>query len=118
MNAVDIAQHAAAAALDKKATRLVCLDLREISDICDLQFVCSADNEKQATAIADAIEDRLLRHLQIKPMAVEGKQTGNWILIDYGSVIIHVFQNIYRDYYAVESIWPKARSVAMEISGK
>lgn len=116
MNVLEIAQQAAAAAVDKKASRLVCLDLREASDFCDYQFVCSGESDRQTKAIAEAIEERIKKELNIRPVAVEGKQTGNWVLIDYGSVIIHVFLNIYRDYYAVETIWPKARQIPMELA--
>ena len=116
MNVLDIAQQAAAAAIDKKASRLVCLDLRGVTDYCDLQFVCSGDNDRQTRAIAEEIEFQIKTKLNIRPLAVEGKQTGNWVLIDYGNVIIHVFLNIYRDYYAVETVWPKAKQIPMEVT--
>lgn len=113
---IELAKHAAAAAGEKKAMRIVCLDLRGFSDICDLQLVCSGENERQTVAIASAIEERLLRH-GVRPAAVEGKQTGNWVLLDYGSLVVHIFLNVYRDYYALETLWPKARIIAIEPGG-
>jgi ribosome-associated protein len=109
MNAFDIANEAAAAAADKKALRPVLLDLRGQSDLCDYQFICSGENERQTRAIAEAIEARCKQAGGVRPVAVEGKQSGNWILIDYGSTVIHVFYNYLRDYYALEELWPKAK---------
>lgn len=116
MKTIDIVQCAAAAALDKKASRVVCLDLHEVSDLCEMQFICSGENDRQTRAIADAIEEQLRTRMNLRPLAVEGKQTGNWVLLDYGNVLVHIFLNIYRDYYAVDTIWPKARQVPLEVS--
>lgn len=109
MTPLDIAKEAAAAAADKKAVRPILLDLRGVSDLCDFQFICSGDNERQTRAIADAIEDRCKKLGGFRPAAIEGKQTGNWILLDYGSTLVHVFFGPLRDYYALESLWPKAK---------
>ncbi len=109
----DIAIEAAKAALDKKATRLTALDLRGLSDMCDVQMICSGENERQTKAIADAITAHIKQNGGGNPVAVEGLQTGGWVLIDYGSVIIHVFMNEYRDYYALESLWPTAKAISL-----
>jgi ribosome-associated protein len=111
MESIDIAREAAAAALDKKAVRPIMLDLRGVSDLCDYQFICSGENERQTRAIADAIEARCREVGGIRPVAIEGKQSGNWILLDYGSTIIHIFFSYLRDYYALEQLWPKAKFV-------
>jgi ribosome-associated protein len=109
MTPIDIANEAAAAAADKKALRPVLLDLRGQSDLCDFQFICSGENDRQTRAIAEAIEARCKQVGGIRPVAVEGKQSGNWILMDYGSTVVHVFFNYLRDYYALEELWPKAK---------
>ena len=109
MNSIDIAKEAAKAALDKKAIRPVLMDLRGQSDLCDFQFVCSGDNNRQTKAIAEAIEARCKQTGAVRPVAIEGKQAGNWIMIDYGPTIIHVFFDNLRDYYALEQLWPKAK---------
>jgi len=113
MKANDIAIEAAKAAVEKKATRLTALDLRGLSDMCDVQFICSGENERQTKAIADSITGHIKQKSGINPLAVEGMQTGSWVLIDYGSVIIHVFMNEYRDYYALESLWPTAKAISL-----
>ena len=112
MNSLEIARQAASAALDKKAGRLVLQDLRGQSDLCDFQVVCSGENDRQTRAIADAIEDQL-KKAGSRPVAVEGKQTGNWVLVDYGSVLIHVFLDSLRDFYAIETLFPKAKFVQL-----
>ncbi len=111
MTPMDIAKEAAAAAADKKAVRPVLLDLRGVSDLCDYQFICSGENERQTRAIAEAIEARCRQVGGIRPVAIEGKQSGNWILLDYGSTLVHIFYNYLRDYYALEQLWPKAKFV-------
>lgn len=116
MNSIDIAREAAAAALDKKAMRPILMDLRGQSDVCEFQFVCSGDNNRQTRAIADAIEARTKMVGATRPLAVEGKQVGNWILMDYGSTLVHIFYDHLRDYYALEQLWPKAKH--LDWSGK
>jgi ribosome-associated protein len=96
--------------MDKKAGRLVLQDLRGLSDMCQYQLICSGTNERQTQAICQGIEDQL-RKVGLRPLAIEGKQTGQWILVDYGSVLIHVFFNYIRDYYSLEELWPGARFV-------
>jgi len=109
MTPLDIAREAVTAAADKKAIRCVLQDLRGLSDLCDYQLVCSGENERQTKAIADSIEERCRRIGNIRPVAVEGKQSGNWIMIDFGSTLIHIFYDAVRNYYALESLWPKAK---------
>jgi ribosome-associated protein len=111
MTPLEIAKEAITAAADKKAVRPVLLDLKGVSDLCEYQFICSGENERQTRAIADAIEDRCKKIGGIRPIAIEGKQSGNWILLDYGSTIVHIFFSYLRDYYALEQLWPKAKFV-------
>ena len=113
MNSLDIANVAAEAAGDKKATRIVILDLRGVSDFAEFQVICSGDNDRQTRAIADAIEEQCKSRGGIRPYATEGKQTGHWILLDYGATLIHIFNSEIRDYYAIEKLWPKAKEVAL-----
>jgi ribosome-associated protein len=112
MNTLDIARQAAEAALDKKAQRLVLQDLRGHSDLCEYQLVCSGDNDRQTRAIAEEVEAKC-KKLGLRPIAVEGKQSGNWILIDFGSLLVHVFLEGLRDFYALESLFPQAKFVQL-----
>ncbi len=111
MEHLEIVKEAAAAARDKKATRPLLVDVRGLSDLCDFHFICSGDNERQTRAIADAIEERCRKVAGIKPVAVEGKQTGNWIVMDYGNFLVHIFFDYVRDYYGIEQLWPKSKFI-------
>ncbi len=104
----------AAAASDKKATRIVSQDISGQSSICDVQVLCSGSNERQTQAICSHIEDTLREKRAPKPMAIEGKQTGHWILMDYGDVMVHIFLDTIRDYYALERLWPSSSTTSYE----
>lgn len=103
------------AASDKKATRIVSQDLTGISSLCDYQLICSGGNERQNQAICNQIEEVLRVKHGLKPLAIEGKQVGNWILMDYGSVMVHIFLESLRDYYRLENLWPKASLTEIQI---
>lgn len=100
----DINKIAYMAAKDMKASRVLLFEVKGKSDLCDFQLICSAASDRQARAISEAIESEA-RKLDILPAAVEGRQTGQWILMDYGSLLVHVFQNDIRDYYNLETLW-------------
>jgi ribosome-associated protein len=117
MDSLEIAKLAAAAASDKKAVRPILLDLRGQTDLCEYQFICSGENDRQTRAIASAIEEQCKAVDGTRPIAVEGRQTGNWILMDYGSTMIHIFQSHLRDYYGIEQLWPKAKFVDLKADG-
>ena len=90
----------------KKGFDILCLDLRGHSDLCDFKIICSGDNEKQTRALSDGVEAHLAKHFRKKPSAVEGKTSGFWILLDYGSLMVHIFKKEYRSFYAIEQLWP------------
>lgn len=103
---LQLAQIAAEAARNKKAQRIVLLDLTGKSDLCDYQLICSGDTDNQTKAIADAIEGECKSKLNLRAASIEGRASGHWILLDYGSTIVHIFMSQLRDYYALESLWP------------
>jgi len=109
MNTVDVIKVSVKAAQNKKASRLVAQDLRGLSEICDYQLICSGENDRQTRAIAKEIEETLLKEFRVKPVLVEGEQAGNWILMDFGGLMIHIFASANRDYYALEHVWPDAK---------
>lgn len=101
---------ATTAALERKAEKIVVQDLRGLSDVCSTQIICSGSNERQVKAISDAIEYKVKSTTGEFPLAVEGKDSGQWIVIDYGHSLIHVFTTEIRQYYGIESLWPSAPS--------
>lgn len=98
---------AAEAGLDKKAEGLCVLDLRELSSFTDFFLIASGTSSRQNQAIADALEVRL-KEAGRRPLSVEGSGTAEWILMDYGSFVVHVFSRRARDFYALEKLWGDA----------
>jgi ribosome-associated protein len=106
----DKAKVAAAAAEDKKAIDLVVLKLVEITAFADYFLICSGNSSRQVQAIADEIEDRL-KQQKVRPLNIEGYNNAEWILMDYGSVIVHVFSENARRFYDLERLWRDAEKV-------
>lgn len=99
-----MAKVAVAAATDKIANNVTVLDVSEQLVITDLFVICSADNERQVSAIIDEIEDKL-RDAGHKPVRREGTREGRWALLDYVDIVIHIQHDDERNYYALERLW-------------
>ena len=98
------------AALDKKATDVVVLDLRDTPAFTDFFVLCSGQNQRQVRAIADSVEDAL-RATKIRPAHVEGYDRSEWILMDFFTFIVHVFSPHTRAFYALERLWGDAERI-------
>ncbi len=99
---------AVAAAQDRKAAALQVLNLSAISDFTELFLICSGANERQVQAIADAVVEALRRE-GVRPLHVEGLRHGRWVLLDYGGdMVIHVFLDATREFYALDRLWSDA----------
>ena len=98
----------AAAAADKKGGDIVALDMRGVSDFTDFFLVCSADSEPQLKAIASSIRERVREELGQKPKAEDGFPASQWIVVDYGDVICHLFLAGKRGHYDLEGLWSDA----------
>ena len=109
---------AVAAALDKKATDLDVLQVGELTSIADFFILCSAGSERQASAIADSILERLKSELGVKPLLVEGTTPGRWVLLDFGDFIVHIFTEDVRRFYGLERLWGDAPNVTAEYTGE
>lgn len=101
---------AVAAADDRQAVDLKVLDLAGVSDFTDYFLICSGSNERQVSAIADAV-DGALRELKVRPLHQEGTNSGRWVLLDYGDFIVHVFRDETRRFYSLERLWSDAPEV-------
>jgi ribosome-associated protein len=104
-----------AAAADRKAVDLRVLRLAEVSDFTDYFLLCSGTNERQVQAIADAIEERLAA-LGDKPLHTEGYRGGQWVLLDYADLVVHVFLEERRAFYGLERLWSDAPDVTGELA--
>ncbi|HEX8633453.1 MAG TPA: ribosome silencing factor [Pyrinomonadaceae bacterium] len=100
------------AASDKKAHDLVVLDLRPIATFTDYFLIASGTNARQVQAIADEITERLKRE-GTRAERIEGYQTAEWVLVDYGDFIVHIFEDKSRRFYDLERLWREGRRVAL-----
>jgi ribosome-associated protein len=111
--ALTLARRCVAAAEDKKAGEPIILDLREVSTITDYLVICSAQSEPQLKAIAGGVEQALKEGIERRPLAVDGFPTSQWIVIDYGEVMVHIFHEAKRGHYALEDLWSDAPVVKL-----
>ena len=112
--ALDLLKVAALAADSKQAIDLVALDVSGPLPLTDVFLIASARNERNAQAVADEIEDKMIE-AGAKPLRREGKSEGRWILLDFGDVVAHVFTEEDRMYYSLERLWKDCPVVALEI---
>ena len=103
----DLAIRIAQAALDKKAEDLQVFDLRGLTSYTDYIVLCSGTSDRQVQAIAEGIEAELKTE-NARVLGTEGYEEGQWILLDYGDVIVHVFFQHVRDFYDLEGLWSDA----------
>lgn len=99
---------AARAAEEKKATDIMVQEVRELIGVTDYFVIVSASNPRQVDAIIGEIEDVLREDFKMKPVNRELSRDGSWSLLDYGSIVVHVFQQDTREYYRLESLWNEA----------
>jgi ribosome-associated protein len=100
------------AALDRKAYDLVVLETGRLSSIADYFVICSGRSDTQVQAIADGVEEQLARH-GVRPLSIEGRQHGQWVLLDFGDVVVHVFYVPVRQFYDLERLWGRAPRVEL-----
>ena len=106
-NSLDAAQLCAEAADNKKAFDTLILDLRGLTYIADYFVICSGSNTTQVSAIAEEV-GHILAKAGEHPSHVEGGAESNWVLMDYGDVVVHVFEEQARAYYGLEKLWSDA----------
>ncbi|MCM8813442.1 MAG: ribosome silencing factor [Candidatus Omnitrophica bacterium] len=99
--------YAAQCALEKKAGQPVILDMRPVCNFCDYFVICQGNSSPQVRAIAEAVEEGLRRQ-KVRPQRREGVREGLWIVLDYGSIIVHVFEPETRAFYGLERLWADA----------
>jgi ribosome-associated protein len=97
-------------ASDKQASNIVLLDVRELCSFADYFVICDGDSQRQIRTIYDEIQ-RELKKEDIRPHHHEGAPDSGWLLIDYGDVVVHIFDTAQRDFYKLDELWGKARTV-------
>jgi ribosome-associated protein len=96
------------AAQDKKANDIVVLDLRKAGGFTDYFLICTGQNARQISAIADSVEDTLRTEYGERPALTEGVQKSEWILLDYFNFVVHIFSPDCRSFYGLERLWGNA----------
>lgn len=113
MDAKEMTKLAIEAMEDKKAEDITILDINEVSTIADYFIICSGSSRNQVQAICDNIDETLGRAGCVRKQT-EGYESGNWILMDYGDIIIHVFDQQNRLYYDLERIWRDGKKMNVD----
>lgn len=102
---------------DVKGNDINILDLREIENtVCDYFVICNGNSNTQVNAIVGSVQKVVSKELKEKPWHVEGEQNGEWVLMDYVSIVVHVFQKHIREYYNIESLWGDAKITTIDIN--
>ncbi len=96
------------AAQDKQATDVVVLDLRSADGFTDYFVICTGQNARQISAIADAVQDALRTVLGERPVLAEGVKKSEWVLLDYFNFVVHIFSPECRAHYSLERLWGNA----------
>ena len=100
---------------DVKGNDIDILDLRAIDNtVCDYFVICNGSSNTQVNAIANSVQKVVSKELKDKPWHVEGSENAEWILMDYVSIVVHVFQKQIREYYNIESLWGDAKITSIE----
>jgi len=100
-------------AAEKKATEMVALDLRQIASFAEFFVIATGANQRQVQAISDEIEAQLKKQLGTRPVRIEGYNSAEWLLMDYGDFIVHLFNRDAREFYDLERLWRDAGRVTL-----
>jgi ribosome-associated protein len=111
---LDSAKAAVAAIWDKKGFEVVMLRVKEVVQYTDYVIIASATSDRHAIAVADNVEETLIRDFKDKPIGSEGRNQGRWVLLDYADFIVHVFHRPVRDYYEIERLFADAPRVPLD----
>lgn len=108
----ELATAAARAAEDNAGKEVVILDMRDQAPIFDYFVVATGTSQRQLRAMADAIDDTLQKEMNCGRFGQEGYQDSPWVLLDFGTVVVHLFDEKTREYYRLEDLWSAAQPVA------
>ena len=113
LSSLELALAAAQSAHENRAQQIVLLDLRDVTPMFDYFVIVTGVSRRQLHAISEDIDNHLEKDLGDKRMGIEGYSDSRWILLDYGSVVIHIFDQETREYYALEDLWTDAQRVPL-----
>ena len=114
---VPLARLVVAALLERKAEDVVVLDVGGRTSYCDLFVLCTGSHARHVRAIADGVIRSFKGERGVRPLGVEGLETGRWVLVDLGDVVLHIFDGPMRGYYDLDGLWMDARRVPLSELG-
>tara|TARA_R110002012_G_scaffold277793_2_gene465302 strand:- start:1172 stop:1543 length:372 start_codon:yes stop_codon:yes gene_type:complete len=114
-NSDDLIAHIISGIEDVKGKEINLLDLRELENtVCDYFIICEGTSNTQVNAIVSSVQKKVSKAIKDKPWHVEGENNGEWVLMDYVNVVVHVFQKNIREYYDIEGLWGDAKTTVIE----
>jgi ribosome-associated protein len=100
---------------EKKASDIVVMDLREVKNaVTDFFVICSGNSDKQLNAISDSVDEFVYKDLKENAWHKEGNNNKEWVLLDYISVVVHIFSKDRREFFALEKLWGDAKTTEIE----
>lgn len=100
---------------DYKAKNIRALDVRKLTLIADCFFICSVASEPQCKAVYNGVRERMKEETGLNPLNTEGPFSASWIILDYGSIIVHIFREKARDFYDLDGLWGDAPEIDLEL---
>jgi len=113
MNSEQLKQAVVAALEDLKARHIVALDVRQLTDMTDYMLIATGTSNRHVKALAENVNDELRKH-DLRPIGTEGEQLAEWVLVDYGDVVVHVMLPETRAFYDLERLWSDGKMTAPE----
>lgn len=111
MESLELAKECCKALSEKKAQDIVIVDVREQTIVCSYFVIASGRSTTQVHALGDAVEEKLKKNFSLAPLRTEGFREGRWGVLDYGDVVVHVFNEESRLFYYLERLWDSGRNV-------
>ncbi len=114
MTTKELTKTALNAILDRKASDIVLLRVTKQTTLADYYVICTGTSNTQLRAIADAVDESMSKQYGLEPKSIEGYRSASWILLDYGSVIVHAFKNDTRQFYDLERLWSDSEKLDVQ----
>ena len=114
---LDWARAAALAIDDKRGLDIVVMDVAEMLQITEVFVIATGTSRRHAVTLADAAKEQIGVDFDVRPLRSEGEEDGEWILLDFGPVVVHVFQEDTRKFYDLERLWADAERIAVDLPG-
>lgn len=114
MTTKELTKTALNALMDRKASDIVLLRVTKQTTLADYYVICTGTSNTQLRAIADAVDESMSKQYGLEPKSIEGYRSASWILLDYGSVIVHAFKNDTRQFYDLERLWSDSEKLDVQ----